>query len=331
MRTKEKDILYCGVQKDEIKKAKPKIHRENFDLFMKFVSERYRIHIQKDILHKEPPWTDDPVLSKYRFTNVRREHDRETKWLIHYIAENSWLTYRQKIFNIILFRMYNKHETLEIMGAPFNIESIWHCTEPIKRLKNHQKEDKDFVFFTAAFITGGLKLALKTEFPSRKDFVPGLPLYKLKQLNEHGFYVKLTMCRNQNEVYQLLRSINGIGDFLAYQIFVDFTYIKEFPFSENEFTVAGPGCRKGLDMLFTDKDGMTYEECLFWLRNNWYRFKNHKLFFDPEKEMLDLKHYDRVMNVMSLENCFCELSKYIRAYNNTGRPRNKYKPRKDDD
>jgi hypothetical protein len=32
---------------------------------------------------------------------------------------------------------------------------------------------------------------------------------------------------------------------------------------------------------------------------------------------------------MSLENCFCELSKYIRAITGTGRPRKKYVPTKE--
>ena len=51
---------------------------------------------------------------------------------------------------------------------------------------------------------------------------------------------------------------------------------------------------------------------------------NGKPEYNPEKLFSDLPEYDREMNVMSIENCMCELSKYIKAVNGTGRPRNKY-------
>ena len=128
---------------------------------------------------------------------------------------------------------------------------------------------------------------------------------------------------------------------------MDLSYIKEFPFSENEFVVAGPGCKKGIDYIFTNKDGMTYEECLFWLRDminydpnslfrcdelreweeeNGYESREYNRF----KLFNDLPEDDRIMNVMSIENCMCELSKYMRAVDGTGRPRNKYKPHKEE-
>ena len=52
--------------------------------------------------------------------------------------------------------------------------------------------------------------------------------------------------------------------------------------------------------------------------------------YDPYKLFSDLPIYDRCINVMSLENCMCELSKYIKAVKGTGRPRNKYTPYKED-
>lgn len=57
-------------------------------------------------------------------------------------------------------------------------------------------------------------------------------------------------------------------------------------------------------------------------------FSKASKYAETEDEMIDLKHYDRVMNVMSLENCFCEFSKYYKACTNTGRPRAIYKPKR---
>ena len=83
---------------------------------------------------------------------------------------------------------------------------------------------------------------------------------------------------------------------------------------------------------------MNYAECMFWLRdaiNNYpislfsaddlSEFDDGFPVYEPMRLFSDLPKYDRKMNVMSIENCMCELSKYIKAVNGTGRPRNKYK------
>lgn len=327
MKDKQKDKKYCGVSLKRIRNSEPILDERQLKLFNKYVRERYRIHVKKDVQHLQPPFTKDPILQEYKFTNVRREHDRETKWLINNIANNEFLTYRQKLLNCIMFRMYSKHETMEIMRAPFQFEGIWHVTDARKRLIEHSKKDPEFKFFTKSFMTSGMKRLLNETFP-KEDFSPATVLRLMKKLNENDVLNRINLCKTQDEVYDVLKNIKGIGEFLAYQIFVDFTYIKDFPFSENEFTVAGPGCRSGIDFLFKDKDGMTYEECLFWIRDNWYSIPIlWKLgsWFDPEEEMVDLKHYDRVMNIMSLENCFCEFSKYNKIILKKGKPRIKYK------
>lgn len=150
----------------------------------------------------------------------------------------------------------------------------------------------------------------------------------VEEMLDLGTINLINLCSTAEEVYKVLCTVPGISAFLGYQIFVDFTYMDEFPFSENEFTVAGPGCQKGLDSIFLDTDGMTPEECLFWLRDNldWLFTERLGLEWSPEKLFQDLPKYDRYMNVMSLENCMCEFSKYMKVKHGLGRPRKTYKP-----
>ena len=190
--------------------------------------------------------------------------------------------------------------------------------------------DPHRVFFTGAFNTGGLKRALKWYLPkdTPDNSMEMRVMSFVKYLLNSTMIDDIKAAKTQQEVFKTLSSCMGIGEFLGYQMFVDMTYIPEFPFSENEFTVAGPGCKIGLDYLFEDKDKMTYEECIFWVRDNLERLFNEVLGkgWDCKKIFWDLPEEDRCFNVMSLENCFCELSKYIRAKTETGRPRKKYKP-----
>lgn len=327
MKNKPADTPYCGVNKEHIKKAQPVLNERNLLYLYNFIKRRYVIHLRKDVLKKDPPWTNDEVLKNFRFTNIRREHDRESKWVIEHIANNSELSYEDKLLNVILFRLYNKHETAELISMPFKFSQTpdWNPEWYRSLFEAALIEDPKRVFFTAAFHTVGMKNTLKKV--TGEDYAPMRILKFIKILINEGLVDDIKSCVNQQEVYQTLTGYNGIGRFLAYQFYVDMAYIAEFPFSENEFTVAGPGCVMGLNYLFENRDGMTYEECLFWLRDNLDRLFIEELGkdWDAKRVFWDLPEEDRCFNVMSLENCFCELSKYIRAKDGTGRPRKKYR------
>lgn len=327
MKNKPADTLYCGVNKKRIKKAQPVLNERNLLYLYNFIKRRYVIHLRKDVLKKDPPWTTDQVLRDFRFTNIRREHDKESKWVIEHITSNPELSYEDKLLNVILFRLYNKHETAELISMPFKFSETldWNPEWYRSLFEAALVEDPKRVFFTAAFHTVGMKNTLKKV--TGESYAPMRILKFIKILINKGLVDDIKACTNQQEVYQTLTDYNGIGRFLAYQFYVDMTYIDEFPFSENEFTVAGPGCVMGLNYLFEDRDGMSYEECLFWLRDNLDRLFVEELGkdWDAKRVFWDLPEEDRCFNIMSLENCFCELSKYIRAKDGTGRPRKRYK------
>lgn len=333
MRNKPADVPYCGVRKSYLPMAMPKLNHQNLLYLYNFIKRRYIVHLRKDVLNLSPPWTFDEVLQQFRFTNIRREHDRETKWLIKNITDNPKLCYEDKLLNCVLFRLYNKHETAELISMPIEFygeyKGHWDPEWYRSLFEAALVEDPNIVFFTAAFHTVGMKLTLQKV--TGEDYAPMRILKFMKLLLDDGFTSKLKKCKTQEEAFKVITSYNGIGSFLGYQMFVDMTYVKEFPFSENEFTVAGPGCIMGLNYLFESRDGMTYEECLFWLRDHLDELFREELGkdWDPKKVFWDLPEEDRCFNVMSLENCFCELSKYIRAKSGTGRPRKRYKPHKE--
>lgn len=335
MQNKPRDVRYCGCNRKRIRAAKPELNITNLEHLHEFITERYRIHLEKDVYKSPAPWTDDPVLRNFRFTNVRREHDRETKWLIENIVNKKGLSYEDKLLNIVLFRLFNKHETAELlhMPIPFSTYKSWNPELYRKIFDEEKRTNPKAKFFTGAFNTGGLKRALKWYLPEDdpENSMEMRVMYFMKYLMRNKLVKKLESCENQQEIFECLSSFMGIGEFLGYQMFVDMTYIPEFPFSENHFVVAGPGCKMGLDYLFIDKDGMSYEECLFWLRDNIdYLFQEViQKHWEPQLLFRDLPSEDRHMNVMSLENCFCELSKYIRAKTGTGRPRKLYRPTKE--
>lgn len=315
MQNREKDVKYCGVDREKIRKANPVIPDYDLKLFVHWIEERYKIHLKKDVNHEDKPWTEDPILQTYRFTNVRREHDRQTKYLINNIVNNPDLTLEEKILNNILFRYWNLWESMKSLGGPWKEKDL-KSGAAIK--KAEKLYDPDKAYFTNVFYTSGTKRMLRKEFHI-ENFAIGV-LHLGQEAVKRGIPQAILKAEDPIKICKILQTLPGIAGFLSYQIFVDCTYIPEFPFSENEFTVAGPGCKKGIDCLFSDKDGMTYEECIFWIKDNITKISD----INPKKLMTDLPKEDRFLSVMSLENCFCEFSKYHRTFYEEGKPRNKY-------
>lgn len=323
MQTKERDVPYCGVSKRKIMNADPEV--TNLELFAHWIKERYKAHLRKE-LGKPRPWTDDEIIANYRFTNVRREQDRQTKYLIDNIVKNERLTIRDKIVNIIMFRYWNVWDTMRDFGGAWTRQEIMSGAPKEFAEKKYielLRENPRRNFFTSAFLTSGAKIGVRKAF-NTKNAVTGaflLAQYAIK----NKIPERVIKAADQKKSYEVFKELPGVADFLGYQMWVDCTYIPEFPFSENEFTVAGPGCKNGLNRIFKDKDGMSYEECVFWLRDHF----PHRVELNLDKLMVDIPREDRFLSVMSLENCLCEFSKYHRAYTHEGRPKQRYVPTKE--
>lgn len=314
MKNKKEDEMYCGVREGRIKNASPDINGKNMEILYRWIEERYKIHLRKDVKEEKYPWTENEILKKYKFCNVRREHDKQSKWLIENISLNKNLNYSNKLLNTVLFRIFNKYKTIEIFGLIDFGDVNWKNIE----CSIDSFQGKDYNFFTNAFLTSGIKNAIKSYFPDENLVLGAIKL--VDKFKSEGMVDELKKAKKQSDIFKILKKKKGLGDFLAYQIFVDFTYIPSFPFSENEFVVAGPGCKKGLDLIFDDFDSMSYEEALFWIRNN-----QHNIFkefgYNPNKLFSDLAENDRELNVMSLENIMCEFSKYYRILRDGGKTR----------
>ena len=283
---------YDNVDQNKIANALPEMIDGRLELFTNYINERESIRKAKES-GMPFPWTNDPILRDYRFTNVRRTDDTVSKWYIENIAQNPELNIEEKVINAILFRCWNKPETSVIFQQPimdFTRENITAIDEQATRTLDLLGDD--YKQYGSAYFQSGLKGAWKREGHSANRM-----LDLLSELLKSYDVEAIIEAPTPLVAFEIIKGIKGIGDFLAYQIWVDLTYIPEFDQSEDSFTVAGPGCRLGIDLLVEDRDGMTHEELIFHLRDN--------------QHALDLD-IDFQLTVMDIENCFCEFSKYTK-------------------
>ena len=66
---------------------------------------------------EKPPWTDDPVLATYKFTNAYRASDRVSQYLIRNVIYRDDLPNSpgEVFFRVLLFKLFNKIDTWEVL------------------------------------------------------------------------------------------------------------------------------------------------------------------------------------------------------------------------
>jgi hypothetical protein len=314
MENRARDILYCGVDSQTIYGAQPKLNDDVLEALYEFVVDRYLVRLRKDVLKLPAPWTDNPILQVVKFTNVRREHDRESRNLIDNIASKTDVSIKDRIFNIMLMRFYNKYESYKIatggklLQFPLTETVFNECLQRV-----HAEEDH--TFWSGAYYTAPVRNWKQRKYKDSVELESGYadsPLYFAREFFTDALWDDIVNAQSPKEIFDRLKQMPSMGNFICYQWFVDYTYCPDFWFSENEFTISGPGCSKGIDLLFADKDGMSYEECLFWMRDNQH-LMFEKFGYEPESLFMHLPKSDQTIGLMSFENLMCELQKYLKC------------------
>lgn len=255
------------------------------------------------------PWTSEPIVQRHRFTNLFREYDRESLNFINLVIKDSSLSLEDKRLNALLFRTWNRGDVFQALGGPWKTADFeeHNFADTVFKANQRLQSSKLTSYFTDAFMVSGMTRSARKNWMDHFGSLPPVPLLMFWFARE---WVSLdtTISKRADEEIAKLKQIQGIGDFLAYQIWVDWTYIEGYPFSENWYTVAGPGCIQGLKILFPYwPKGATWEEGLVYL----YLCQN-ALFQLPPETFKERKPEDQKLNLMALENIMCEFSKYMR-------------------
>lgn len=88
-------------------------------------SERSGIY-EKRLRGAPWPWTDDPILLEYKFTNIFRSADRVSQYLIRHVIYESGGSMEdgEVIFRVLLFKLFNTIAAWEALKAEVGIPSL---------------------------------------------------------------------------------------------------------------------------------------------------------------------------------------------------------------
>ena len=293
----------------------PVINNANLDFFWKYIIERYSIYIKKKN-GEEFPWTRDDILLRWKFTNVFRDTDPGTLFVTDKIIPTFKKDFENLLFNIVIYRIYNKISTMENIG--FQRVNNYNSEDLDEKFRSLIKDGKITKVFTNAFVVPSYRFVCPDKDKIGRSCIL---INKIKDLIP-SICINIMNNKDSEFTYKSLLKLPGIGKFLSYQICVDLGYWDQKIFDENKYVVAGPGCINGLKRIFIDRKGMSYESCIKYLVDIQYEGfeKNGYKVQDFFKE-----RDEPYLNLMSIENCLCEISKYLKIYYNEGRPRNKYR------
>jgi hypothetical protein len=263
-----------------------------FTAFWRFAAERQQVFWRR-VRGLKPPWTVDPVLASYRFTNAYRASDRVSQYLIRWVIYDGPQEPRELFFRTLLFKLFNRIETWELLKravGPIKVEGFY--LERYDRILTAALEGGTPIY-SAAYImpSGGSRVPF-----ARKH---RMHLELLNRMLGDGLPERLADMSSMAQAFAALRA------YQTYQYVTDLNYSTLTNFSETEFVTPGPGAQSGIRKCFTFTGRLTDAEVI-------------RLVQEQQNECLAAVGvtfcglWGRELQLVDVQNLFCEIDKYAR-------------------
>lgn len=276
-------------------KADYKTGSSTIEGFFNWINERHMIYLKKEITKAPFPWTEDPILRDYKFTNAFRQLDKGTLRLTAMLGK-----FRQEsedcdiVWTIVWYRMFNFYVHADWVMKQRRLPDIKTLDEYLRGL--HYADQQ---VFTGAHLTCGRpgedKLdthldSLYDVWPERRDIT--------QRIKDDG---------TMKGTFKILKEIFCVGPFIAYEMTCDLRFWI-IPDAPDKLTWAniGPGAKRGLERLGLPVTQDSLQK-LFAMRAEYLK-----------------PHVSELFELREIEHSLCEFDKYERVRNGEGRPRQMY-------
>jgi hypothetical protein len=275
--------------------------------------EREVIRIVKE-RGSEKPWTKDPVLAKYKFTNIHRRDDRVSRWIIEHIIEpfekrdDLW-------FTLLIARLVNWPPTLQHLLD----EGVLPCS-PVEFSPTRFSESVEKFRASGAKSYSGAYMVYPTRLNNGGVKSMALAKYIITPTVVLGADLSEIVCGSTPSVGSFVTVLSnsfGISTFMAGQVAADLTYSSyHLGPAQDLYTFApiGPGSSAGLNLMLGKKETYKWGQDEF----NMELIKVRTAIID-KLDIEDLTLHD-------VQNIMCEYSKYCRAVLGKINPKNIYTP-----
>lgn len=322
---------------DDLPSSDLEVCEENLDLFFKTMFERQEIWYKRFILKEKQPWTEDEFFANNKFTNVYRELDKNSQWMIkniHLVETNR----RELIWKILLFRIFNNPETFEYIktqkrsfkGALPNYDE--YDKEEWKKLITSYRNTGANPFTNAYLINSQACPGCTRDECYLNKVVPTIH----SSINKIDAFLK--GAKKPEHIIEALKKLPAVADFIAHEFYQDFTYapryskIRLMEFDQNDYTNVGPGAKIGIRLIFPNREtGAEQKQAIYDLRDlaqeylaSIGKFKFIKGYDNYEGKYITSLAGDITLH--AVEMWLCEFQKYWKMKIGKGKQRSKFKP-----
>ncbi len=268
-----------------------------FDTYWRFASERQAIY-EARLREEDGPWTSDPILTNFRFTNCYRASDRVSQFLIQRVAYQGDQSADETTFRVLLFKFFNRISTWELLEHELG-ELRW---------SNFDLDEVDEVLsdafargrrlYSAAYVIPPPRMGAERKHSNH--------LRLLRSMMEDDMPTQLQGSPSMQQAFNVIRSYPAMGDFLAFQMLIDLNYTTVLDFDEMDYVVAGPGARDGIRKCFGAEARGIESEVIRYVADS----QNEHF----ERLGLDFVGLGgRPLQLIDCQNLFCEVDKYARV------------------
>jgi hypothetical protein len=269
-----------------------------FDTYWRFAAARQAIYLAR-LQGIGEPWSDDPILRDYRFTNVYRAADRVSQFLIQNVIYNSDSPDDPEnvVFRVLLFKLFNRISTWRTLERELGAIE-WRTFNFARYSQTLDKAAADGPIYSAAYLMPPPKLGERYKHHNH--------LRLLEQMMRDGLPKLVASSQTLTSVYERLIKYPSVGRFLGFQYTVDLNYTPLIAASENQFVVAGPGACDGIRKCFgAEATGIEPAIISYMVDHQDLHFARLGLEFDGL--------FGRPLHLIDCQNLFCEVDKYARV------------------
>jgi hypothetical protein len=270
---------------------------EVFDLYWHYAARR-QVILMRRLAGEPPPWTEDPILLRHRFTNPYRFSDRVSQYLLRHVQYDHPRPALTTVFRTLLFKVFNRIDTwvslINEAGEPdpdtFDLPNVERI---LARLRAQGRR-----IYSPAYIVPNPPFGAATKHENH--------LRMLGTMLQNGTMDRLAAAASLPELFAVLRGVPSLGPFLAFQYAIDINYSDVTAAGEDGFVVAGPGARDGLHKCFPALPAGQEEDAILWVTQT-----QHAHF-----DRLGIEFHflaGRPLQPVDCQNLFCEIDKYARV------------------
>lgn len=269
-----------------------------FDTYWRFAAERQYVY-EARLRGVPKPWTNDPILASYRFTNCYRAADRVSQYLIRHVLYDGAQDPSEIVFRALVFKLFNRIQTWELLTSELG-EVRWDEFSFLRydRILGNAMRRGERIY-SAAYVMPPPNLGETRKHSNHLRLVERMMASDLPLRAIHSTSLA--------ELFKLLSGYPAIGPFLAFQFAIDLNYSPVIEHDEAEFVAAGPGARDGIEKCFGPTSrGIENDVIRYMADRQEEHFARLGL---PFRGLAGL----RPLQLIDCQNLFCEVDKYARV------------------